>query len=129
MNDAVIVTPEYTAVTVTLTGVSVSTVSISNVVVDDPAGTVTVEGSVANALLLVIVIAAPPDGATALRATVPVTGDPATTDVAVTLTEASVAVEVGDGVVDVDPVQAAAVSAAESVRTTRANRLRCNISR
>jgi hypothetical protein len=66
-------------------------------------------------LLLVIAIATPPIGATALSAIVPVTGEPATAVVAATLTLTSVAVVVGE-VVEEEPHAAAKTDARHTHR-------------
>lgn len=66
--------------------VLVATVKVAFV---DPAGTVTVDGRVAEALLLDRAIDMPPDGAAAFRITVPVEEFPPVTDVGLSDAEES----------------------------------------
>ena len=75
-----------------VTGVEVVTALVLTVKVAllAPAGTVTLEGTVATPLLLESSICAPPIGAAPLSVTVPVEGDPPFTLVGLTANEESV---------------------------------------
>ena len=76
-----------------LTGVEAVTAKVGtvNVRLVAPAGTVTLEGTVATPLLLESNTCAPPVGAAPLSATVPVEGDPPFTLVGLSANEESVA--------------------------------------
>jgi hypothetical protein len=76
-----------------VTGVEVVTAPVPtvNVALLAPAGTVTLEGTVATPLLLESSTCAPPVGAAPLSVTVPVEGEPPVTLVGLSATEESVA--------------------------------------
>ena len=80
--------PEYVAVMLTAVDVVTLRVVTVKVVLVLPAGTVTLAGTVAAAVLpLVSVTAAPPEGAAALKVTVPVEDVPEFTDVGLNVTD------------------------------------------
>src|SRR2546423_5351927 len=107
-------------------GLGTALVVIAKVLLVDPAGTVTLAGTVA-ALVLSLRRATvkPPAGAAAVSLTVPVTGSPPTTSVGLTVTFDRAAVAVGEGagagdVPTVHPDSVAVVAVAEpSLTATR----------
>jgi hypothetical protein len=88
---AVRVTPLYTAVIVTVLTALTGMVVTVNVAVVEPAGTVTLAGVVALALLSESVTTAPPAGAKPVKVTVPVEDVPPVTAVGLMATEVSAA--------------------------------------
>src|SRR4051794_8352661 len=98
-------------------GLGTTLVVIVKLLLVDPAGTVTLAGTVAAVgLSLVNATVKPPDGAAAVRVTVPVEGLPPTTSVGLTFTAESAAAGdgegEGDGLLTVHPDSVAVVAVA-----------------
>jgi hypothetical protein len=95
---AVLLTPAFEAVMVVEPMVVAGNVGIAKVVLVAPAGTVVLDGAVARVTTeLVRVTTVPPEGAAALRVTVPVTAIPPTTLAWFTETEVRLAANADDG--------------------------------
>ena len=96
VNVALLFTPPYDAVTLTLTFLLVEVVVTVNAAELAPAAIVTLGGTFARVeLLLARVITTPPAGAALLRVTVPVEFEPPTTVVGLSVRDASAAGEAG----------------------------------
>ena len=87
MRVAVRVAPAKVAEIVTAVDAETAAVDTAKVAEVDPAGTVTLDGTVADALLSDSATTAPPAGATALRVTVPVDPEPPRTAAGLSATE------------------------------------------